>query len=226
MTDKSGKYLSQKEVANLLGLPEVTIQRWVHQGKIPTKIQNKKTVLKKSEIITWALAHDLQVKQKQPSVATNPDNSFSLADAIERGGIYSGIDEPDIYDTFKSTLDQLSFLIDEDKKLILNELINREELASTGIGNGIAIPHTRSRIQINLDSAHIPVIFLKEPISFNAVDNIPVFVLFMIFSTHVKEHLKILSKLSFVLRQDKVLNILKERNQGLKLVDQIKAVEK
>jgi PTS system nitrogen regulatory IIA component len=226
MTEKSNKYLTQKEAANLLGLPEVTVQRWIHQGKIPTKTVRKKIVLKESEIITWAKAHDLQIKQKPLADTDNASKVFSLTDAIERGGIYSDIEAADTVSVFTDALNKLPFLINEDKKLILNELINREELASTGIGNGIAIPHTRSRIQLNLESAHIPVIFLNEPISYNAIDNNPVFVLFMIFTTNVKEHLKILSKLSFVLQQSKILTILKERNKNVNLLDQIKAVEK
>ncbi|KAA3610358.1 MAG: helix-turn-helix domain-containing protein [Calditrichaeota bacterium] len=225
MKDKFGKYMSQKEVANLLGLPEVTVQRWIHQGKIPTKILNKKTVLKHSEIITWAKAHDLDIKQNKTSKETASNNTFLLSSALEKGGIFYNIEAQDVYSAFENSLTKLSFLMNEDKKNILNGLINREELASTGIGNGIAIPHTRSRIQLNLDSAHIPVIFLKEPIPFNAIDSHPVFVLFMIFTTDVKEHLKMLSKLSFVLQQDKIMNILNERNTGLDLIDEIKEVE-
>jgi len=226
MTEKTKKYLIQKEVADLLGLPEVTVQRWIHQGKIPNKRVGKKTVLIKNEVINWARAHDLEIKQKQDIININPLSNNPLADAIENGGIYPSIEAVDIYSAFENSLVLFPFLENEDKKNILNELLSREELASTGIGNGIAIPHTRSRIQLNLDTAHIPVIFLKEPISFNAIDNNAVFVLFMIFTTTVKEHLKILSKLSFILQQDDILNILKQRNSGFDLIDKIKVLEK
>jgi len=225
MTDKAGMYLSQKEVARLLGLPEVTVQRWIHQGKIPTKTLGKKTVLKKSEILNWAKAHDLDIKKNQSAQANNPQSLFSLTSAVEKGGIYVQIDAHDTYSAFENSLSQFSFLENEDKKLILNELINREELASTGIGKGIAIPHTRSRLQLNLDSAHIPVIFLKEPIPFNAVDKNPVSVLFMIFTTNVKEHLKMLAKLSYILQQDKILQLLADRNRDGNLIEQIRVVE-
>lgn len=220
-----GQYLTQKEVAKLLGLPEATIRRWIDQGKIPIKILSKKTVLKKSEIINWAKAHNLEIKQDLDPKKSYPENSFSLAAAIEKGGIYTGIQAEDTNTAFEKALNQLSFLINEDRKNILDGLLDREALASTGIGNGIAIPHTRGRLQLNLVSAHVPVIFLKEPIPFNAIDNCPVFVLFMIFTTHIKEHLKILSKLSFILRQETILNIIKDRNKNLDMLDQIKMVE-
>ena len=142
------KYLNQKEVAKLLGLPEATIRRWIDQGKIPIKILSKKTVLKKSEIINWAKAHNLEIKQDPDPKKSYPENSFSLAAAIEKGGIYTGIQAEDTNTAFEKALNQLSFLINEDRKNILDGLLDPETLASTGLGNGIGCPHTRGRLQL------------------------------------------------------------------------------
>lgn len=223
MTISRDKFLTGKEVAQLLNLPEVTIQRWVHQGKIPYKTLNEKTVVAKNELINWAKAHDLVIHQKTNDIKIA--GVFSLAKTIESGGIYTGIEGTDTYTVFQNALNHLDFIESKKRELILDEFINREELASTGVGNGIAIPHSRNRTPLNLDTARIPVFFLKNPISFNAIDFKPVFVLFMIFTTNLKEHLKILSKLSYILKQKSILNIIGQRDSNNSLLKKILEIE-
>jgi len=216
-------YLSLSAVAALLGLPEVTIQRWEHQGKIPYKIIRKKIVFKKKEIIEWAQAHDLPLREEiRDSKALS---TFSLTDIIKDSGIYYHIPGEDVYTIFESALKELNFINSADKNTILEELINREELASTGIGNGIAIPHTRNRLDLGLKRPFIPVFFLENAVPFNAIDGQAVYVLFMIFSNTVKDHLKILSMLSFALRQENVISSLQSLNKNHDLLEHIKQIE-
>lgn len=65
----------------------------------------------------------------------------------------------------------------EREKLLYNAVLNREEMGSTGIGNGIAIPHTRSLVITDL---MIAIGRLKKPIKFNAIDKKPVRLIFLI----------------------------------------------
>ncbi|CEN31983.1 Nitrogen regulatory protein [Candidatus Westeberhardia cardiocondylae] len=64
-------------------------------------------------------------------------------------------------------------------KIIYNAVVTREKMGSTGIGNGIAIPH--GTIQINIPQETIGVfIRLIQPIFFDSIDNQPVDLLFSI----------------------------------------------
>ncbi len=78
-----------------------------------------------------------------------------------------------------------------DAEDIFDALIERERLGSTGIGEGVAIPHCRLKI---CDEA-IGILFtLKEPIDFDAVDSKPVDLVFALLVPEdaVNEHLKAL----------------------------------
>jgi len=55
--------LKINQVAELLNVPEITIQRWVHQGKIPYRIKKNKFIFIKKEIINWAEVHKMPIKQ-------------------------------------------------------------------------------------------------------------------------------------------------------------------
>lgn len=64
-------------------------------------------------------------------------------------------------------------------ELIISTLLKREELGSTGIGKGIAIPHCRS---LAVEKLEIAVGRTKKPINFNAIDKKPVSLLFLIIA--------------------------------------------
>jgi PTS system nitrogen regulatory IIA component len=217
------KYLSPKEVAELLGLPLVTIQRWEHQGKIPFKIINKEKHYKKTEILDWAKSHDFATKPLSEPELTKVDEY--LVEAIERGGIYRSIQGDDIFTVLKNSVLSLPYLDGQYKEMILNELLNREELASTGIGNGIAIPHTRNRIDLGLRMSHVSILFLENEIDFNSIDGLPVIILFIIFSLNTKEHLRILSKISHLLHTSTFLSLLKENPTDKALIELINELE-
>ena len=78
---------------------------------------------------------------------------------------------------------------------LLESLMNREKMGSTGIGNGIAIPHGR------LDNSKQVVAVLvttEEPIAFDAIDNRPVDIFIALFvpSESCKEHLSTLQNIA------------------------------
>jgi len=66
-----------------------------------------------------------------------------------------------------------------DAELIYSTLLKREELGSTGIGKGIAIPHCRS---LAVSKLEIAVGRTTKPINFNAIDKKPVSLFFLIIA--------------------------------------------
>jgi PTS system nitrogen regulatory IIA component len=78
---------------------------------------------------------------------------------------------------------------------VFESLVNRERLGSTGVGNGIAIPHARIN---GIDEAIGAVLKLKTGVDYDAVDNLPVDILFALLvpESHTDQHLQILSTLA------------------------------
>ncbi|WP_404363832.1 PTS IIA-like nitrogen regulatory protein PtsN [Marinobacter sp.] len=76
-----------------------------------------------------------------------------------------------------------------------NNLVARERLGSTGIGQGIAIPHCRLE---NCNRVVGTLVTLKDGISFDAIDNQPVDILFALIvpKEATSEHLELLSQLA------------------------------
>lgn len=86
-----------------------------------------------------------------------------------------------------------------DEREIFDTLLERERLGTTGIGHGIAIPHGKLR---GLD--HLYGIFarLERPIDFDAIDDEPVDLVFVLLApeTAGADHLKALARVSRLLR--------------------------
>lgn len=84
---------------------------------------------------------------------------------------------------------------------VVERLTERERLGSTGFGGGIAIPHAKLD---SLDQVRGAVLLLAEPVPFDAVDDMPVDVIFMLLSPTDSgaEHLKTLARVSRFLRNE------------------------
>ena len=64
-----------------------------------------------------------------------------------------------------------ALVLNIDADILFSALLKREELGSTGVGNGVAIPHVRLE---QVKNPFAIMVRLKDPIDFNAVDGRPV----------------------------------------------------
>ena len=69
------------------------------------------------------------------------------------------------------------------------------------IGGGVAIPHARKPIVLDVLRPMLSLCYLKQPIDFGAIDGRPVHTFFTIISPTIKTHLGLLARLAFALRE-------------------------
>ena len=88
-----------------------------------------------------------------------------------------------------------------DASEVIERLTERERLGSTGFGGGIAIPHAKLD---GLEKVRGAVLLLAQPIPFDAIDEAPVDIVFMLLSPTDSgaEHLKTLARVSRLLRNE------------------------
>ena len=85
------------------------------------------------------------------------------------------------------------------ERAIFDVLLERERLGTTGVGNGIAIPHGKLP---NLERLHGLFARLDAPINFDAIDDQPVDLIFLLLAPESAgaDHLKALARVSRLLR--------------------------
>jgi len=94
------------------------------------------------------------------------------------------------------------------ERAVFDVLMERERLGTTGVGNGIAIPHGKLA---NLDSLHGLFARLETPIDFQAIDEQPVDLIFVLLAPESAgaDHLKALARVSRLLRDKTVCEKLR-----------------
>ena len=92
----------------------------------------------------------------------------------------------------------------EARQTLLRALREREQLHSTGIGDGIALPHARNALVGLVD--HSIIVFGRHAkgIPYEAIDGIPARLFFLLIAPTVTQHLAILARLSRLLRDPKL----------------------
>ncbi|MBI5552326.1 MAG: PTS sugar transporter subunit IIA [Desulfobacterales bacterium] len=194
--------LSIQQVALRLGMPVETLQRWVRQGKIPMQHLRGGYFIRLEMLQRWAADHQLHLGAETSALtapAMSPE-AEGILPAMARGGVFAGLAADTKAQALHAAVDLIPNLAPPERGAVLAKLVEREELASTGIGHGIALPHPRSDPGISLALPQITTCFLARPVDFEAVDGRPVSVLMVMLSDSTRLHLSLLSKLSFHLR--------------------------
>jgi nitrogen PTS system EIIA component len=100
-------------------------------------------------------------------------------------------------------------LTDQNERSVFETLLQREKLGSTGIGNGIAIPHGKLA---KLDRLFGLFARLERPVDFDALDGQPVDLVFLLLAPEGAgaDHLKALARIARLLRDRDVARKLRE----------------
>jgi PTS system nitrogen regulatory IIA component len=123
----------------------------------------------------------------------------SLVEALQAGGIFYRVSGRDKESALRALVEHMRLPEEVDRDFLLRVLLAREALQSTGIGDGIAIPHVRNPIVLHVPRPTITLCFLEKAVDFGALDGKPVHVLFSLVSPTVRAHLRLLSRLAFAL---------------------------
>ncbi|EFW38176.1 putative PTS system fructose-specific EIIABC component [Treponema phagedenis F0421] len=184
----SEEILTIEEVARYLRISERTVYEWAQKGEIPSGKIGTVWRFKKDEIENWVNAR-LSNQQRRISTADikienilSPDRVVSLDYSTKRDVLIKMSD-------VLGTAPQI-----KNRSELTDEIIKREELMSTAIGCGIAIPHVRLTSVTDLVMA--VGISQKDIIDFEPIDSEPVRLIFMIAAA-TNQHAYYLQTLSF-----------------------------
>ncbi len=150
------------------------------------------------------------------------EDEVDIAQLIHRGGIFrnvEGSNPKEVYAKISKMIDLPDGMTSDQ---VYNALCAREDVLSTAVGNGIALPHARAPIMKNEKDQRICVVYLKEPIDMKAPDERTVFVMFILLTHNSQIHLKILSTLAGLFRSAQFRKALEDNADEATLSSLIK----
>ena len=181
--------LTIEEVAKYLRVSDRTVYDWAQKGEIPSGKIGTVWRFKKSEIEKWVnerLSSNQKKEEVSPEVIVknilSPDRIVFIEHTTKRDALVELANN-------LSTAPQVKY-----KDELVTEILKREELMSTAIGRGIAIPHVR--LSSVTDLVMSVGICKKNIIDYQSIDEIPVRILIMIAAAY-NQHTYYLQTLSF-----------------------------
>ena len=218
--------LTVRDVSQLLNVSERTIYRWIQQGSIHVYRINEQYRFNRSEILGWVASHKIGVS---PAIFDEAGAAIIpvplLADALKTGGIYYRVSGNDKAAVLRSVVEMLRLPLEIDQEFLLQLLLAREELETTAVGDGIALPHARNPIVANIPVSMVALCFLENPINFGALDGLPVHCLFIIVSSTARAHVQLLSKIAFVLRDPQFKQSVLTHASREEIIQRVQVIE-
>lgn len=139
------------------------------------------------------------------------ENNGGLAGLVKRGGIYRNLQGTSPREVISALIKALPPVPQIPQEKLLKAVLEREELMPTGIGQGIALPHPRNPVIEDPAGQFVALAFLKNPVDWNSLDGKRVDTLLLIVSASAKQHLKTMSEITFLCRQNDFCQLLEKR---------------
>lgn len=213
-----------REAAELLSVSEKTIYRWISQGKMPAYKVNEQYRFSRAELLEWATSQRLNVSAR---ILEEPEetSTATLEEAVRTGGVFYRVGGQDKPSALRSVVEVMPLPEEVDREFLLQVLLARESIGSTGMGEGIAIPHVRNPVVMHISRPMVSLCFLERPIDFAAIDGRPVHTLFTIVSPTIRAHLSLLSRLAFGLRDAQFAAVINAKGTREEILREVRRVD-
>ena len=143
---------------------------------------------------------------------------MELADILTEESVVTCSDIKTKREVLQKLAEQAAKVTGQSAEAIFESVFDRESLGSTGLGNGIAIPHGKFA-----GISGVTAIFAKlgAPIEFDSVDDQPVDLVMMLLAPMGAgaDHLKALARVARVLRTESIVDQLRHTNDTTRIYD-------
>lgn len=215
--------LSLKEVSSFLIMAEKDVLKLVKQKELPHHLIQDKMYFNKQHLIEWALMRnhainlaghrhfeEYAVKSILPVI---DEQSFFYREPMNEANY------------IERMVQSARFHNPVDRDVVIQLLRSREQMMSTAIGNGIALPHPRIPLMLGQEKPIIHFFFPEEPLNLNSIDGQSVHTIILLISQTVKQHLSLLAHVSYLLSKADFRTALQQQKPAADLLSCIEYLE-
>lgn len=220
--------LNSKQVANYLHMDRREVEKLASRGKLPARKVGGEFRFIKSELDHWVELQMHKLSQEsfekiEKGVASHHGlnhREFSLCEMIPPGGIVVPLGaktKQAVIRRLVDVADQQGIVYDRD--FLIQEVTCREELCSTALMAGAAIPHPRSPLEYDIERSFVVVGLTSSGIPFGAEDGTLTRLFFLICCKDERTHLHVLSRLARLLHAPGALELMLDVQNSNELIE-------
>lgn len=138
---------------------------------------------------------------------------MDLSDLIRQDAVIASLKANSKKQVIQELAERAADLVGMPSRDVFDHLLQRERLGSTGIGQGVAIPHAKLA---SLDGLFGMFARLDKPIDFDAIDDDPVDLVFLLLAPEAAgaDHLKALARIARLMREPGTAQKLRSAKDG------------
>ncbi len=214
-----------KEAAAMLGVSPDTVRRWARQGSLGTMRPSGEFRFDPDELDAWAKEHGIHLQRSVGDSEEAVMDSRPFTASLERGGIHRDLTGKTPAALLEDLVGRLPLEEGKDRERLLEQLLGREDLASTGLGRGVALPHPRQPSTEFSDQPLATIGYPASPLDWKALDGEDVHTLILLVNPNPASHLKVLSRAAFLLKDESFESALRERAPDEKIFEVLEGLE-
>lgn len=201
------RYISQAEAAKKLKVSEKVIQEMINSKTFETKMIGKTLKIDEDSLNEWLE----NLNESEEKMLALKRVTCHFEEYMRPENIFLDFTAENKYDAIRILSEKAKDLkLVRDARWLYEVVVAREELVSTAIGNGVALLHPRHLHPSKIKTPSILFGRSSEPVDFDAPDNKPVNIFFMLLLHNDKQHLFSLSYISRLVMDQDVLKRLTE----------------
>lgn len=220
--DENTRIMTIGEMADYLKIAKRSLLRMAQRGDIPaTKVASQWRFMR-SVVDDWLISRMKALPDRELETLIDSDKLPLPLSALLRPELI----RLDIEDAGKEAVLELlsellvkAKLLGEDSTSFTEKLVEREEMVSTAIFPGIAIPHFRKPEECPVPEPRIVIGISRTGVDFNSLDGQPTYLFFLICANQVILHLKIIAELALIFRRSNLVEKLKNARDPSRVLE-------
>jgi nitrogen PTS system EIIA component len=213
------------EVASYLKITEDRLSEMAETGGIPAVRQDSQWQFMRSVVDDWLIGYMNKLsKEELHSLIASEGSPVSLKSLVR----------PELVDTDlqpaskKAVLGRLVLVLEHaslvsgpEASRLLDRLVDREEMVSTAIFSGVAVPHPRNPQESLVKRPAVAMGICRRGTDFDSLDMEPTFVFFLVCAGNELLHLKLIAEISLLLRKRDLVSRLAAASHPIEAVTEL-----
>ncbi|MEW5816830.1 MAG: PTS sugar transporter subunit IIA, partial [Spirochaetota bacterium] len=198
ISETKSDLMTLSELAQYLKLAEKTLLRMVHKGEIPSLKVASQWRFKRQMIDDWLQSQMKGLPQDDLAHIIGTENNFvPLSRLTGEDLILTDIHPGSKKEVLVQLIEPLvNKGIVQDREAFLSKLLQREEMVSTAIGRGIAIPHIRRPQDNPIKRPALVIGICKQGTEFDSFDGEPTKLFLLLCAGSEIVHLRVMAKIT------------------------------